>query len=117
MTKSEQDPRTAPDGAASGADQGTLPETSPASAVPDAALAPAAPSARPPSAPRSSPLAAAAYGGRPGGHPTSSLLYLAAFGIVYGDIGTSPLYAFRECFTVGRTARPAPPRACSASCR
>jgi len=101
MTKSEQDPRTAPDGAASGADQGTLPETSPASAVPDAALAPAAPSARPPSAPRSSPLAAAAYGGRPGGHPTSSLLYLAAFGIVYGDIGTSPLYAFRECFTVG----------------
>ena len=23
---------------------------------------------------------------------------LAALGIVYGDIGTSPLYAFRECY-------------------
>ena len=28
-----------------------------------------------------------------------SLLCLAALGIVYGDIGTSPLYAVRECFT------------------
>ncbi|MEH0152964.1 KUP/HAK/KT family potassium transporter, partial [Limibacter armeniacum] len=27
-----------------------------------------------------------------------SVLALAALGIVYGDIGTSPLYAFRECF-------------------
>ncbi|MFA6294645.1 MAG: KUP/HAK/KT family potassium transporter, partial [Victivallales bacterium] len=26
------------------------------------------------------------------------LLALGALGIVYGDIGTSPLYAFRECF-------------------
>src|SRR5687768_17194805 len=26
------------------------------------------------------------------------LLSLAALGIVYGDIGTSPLYAMRECF-------------------
>ncbi|MFN2239260.1 MAG: KUP/HAK/KT family potassium transporter, partial [Thermoanaerobaculia bacterium] len=25
-------------------------------------------------------------------------LSLAALGIVYGDIGTSPLYAFKECF-------------------
>ncbi|HNO70067.1 MAG TPA: KUP/HAK/KT family potassium transporter, partial [Pseudomonadota bacterium] len=24
---------------------------------------------------------------------------LAALGVVYGDIGTSPLYAFKECFT------------------
>lgn len=31
---------------------------------------------------------------------SNSLLYLClgALGIVYGDIGTSPLYAFRECF-------------------
>jgi KUP system potassium uptake protein len=28
----------------------------------------------------------------------SAALFLAAIGIVYGDIGTSPLYAFRECF-------------------
>src|SRR4029079_9030669 len=26
-------------------------------------------------------------------------LSIAALGIVYGDIGTSPLYAMRECFT------------------
>ncbi|MBI3982773.1 MAG: KUP/HAK/KT family potassium transporter, partial [Gemmatimonadetes bacterium] len=26
-------------------------------------------------------------------------LSLAALGVVYGDIGTSPLYALRECFT------------------
>jgi KUP system potassium uptake protein len=34
------------------------------------------------------------------GHPKSSLiaLSLAALGVVYGDIGTSPLYALRECF-------------------
>jgi KUP system potassium uptake protein len=26
------------------------------------------------------------------------ILSLGALGVVYGDIGTSPLYAFRECF-------------------
>jgi KUP system potassium uptake protein len=32
-------------------------------------------------------------------HPsTSAALALAALGVVYGDIGTSPLYAIRECF-------------------
>jgi KUP system potassium uptake protein len=37
--------------------------------------------------------------------PTSSknwALALAALGVVYGDIGTSPLYAFRECLAEGR---------------
>jgi KUP system potassium uptake protein len=29
----------------------------------------------------------------------TSLLVLAALGVVYGDIGTSPLYALRECFS------------------
>ena len=28
----------------------------------------------------------------------TSLLILSALGVVYGDIGTSPLYALRECF-------------------
>jgi KUP system potassium uptake protein len=27
-----------------------------------------------------------------------AVLSLTALGVVYGDIGTSPLYAFRECF-------------------
>ena len=31
---------------------------------------------------------------------TSPGLALAALGIVYGDIGTSPLYALRECFHI-----------------
>ena len=35
------------------------------------------------------------------GHRRHSLgiLALSALGIVFGDIGTSPLYAFRECFS------------------
>ncbi len=35
----------------------------------------------------------------PHGHPTQSVsaLALAALGVVYGDIGTSPLYALKEC--------------------
>jgi KUP system potassium uptake protein len=33
-----------------------------------------------------------------GRHPKLAATTLAALGVVYGDIGTSPLYAFRECF-------------------
>jgi KUP system potassium uptake protein len=42
--------------------------------------------------------------------PTSRLpfLVLAALGVVYGDIGTSPLYALRECFS-GTHAIPVTP--------
>jgi len=29
------------------------------------------------------------------------LLTLGALGVVYGDIGTSPLYALRQCFSTG----------------
>ena len=32
------------------------------------------------------------------GRRTVAALTLAALGVVYGDIGTSPLYAMRECF-------------------
>lgn len=35
-------------------------------------------------------------------------LYLGALGIVYGDIGTSPLYAFRECFSEAHGLQPTP---------
>jgi KUP system potassium uptake protein len=34
--------------------------------------------------------------------PSTAVLALMALGIVFGDIGTSPLYALRECF-VGPT--------------
>jgi KUP system potassium uptake protein len=38
----------------------------------------------------------------PAAHPEHAsslgLLTLGALGVVYGDIGTSPLYALRECF-------------------
>src|SRR5579871_2295531 len=32
------------------------------------------------------------------GSSRTSFLTLAALGVVFGDIGTSPLYALRECF-------------------
>ena len=33
-----------------------------------------------------------------------SLLMLGALGVVFGDVGTSPLYALRECFSAGNHA-------------
>lgn len=44
-----------------------------------------------------------------GHHPKLAASTLAALGIVFGDIGTSPLYAFRECFS-GAHAAPLEPR-------
>jgi len=41
--------------------------------------------------------------------PKRNLLALAALGIVYGDIGTSPLYALRECFSPAIGLTPTPP--------
>ncbi|WXH29275.1 Low affinity potassium transport system protein kup [Myxococcus stipitatus] len=38
----------------------------------------------------------------------TALLALGALGIVYGDIGTSPLYALRECFTGPHGIAPTP---------
>jgi KUP system potassium uptake protein len=35
-------------------------------------------------------------------------LSLAALGVVYGDIGTSPLYAMRECFHGAHAIQPTP---------
>jgi KUP system potassium uptake protein len=43
-----------------------------------------------------------------GAHGRLVSLALAAVGVVYGDIGTSPLYALRECF-VGERALPVTP--------
>jgi len=45
-----------------------------------------------------------------GSHPPVALrrLALAAIGVVYGDIGTSPLYAVRECFHGPHGATPSP---------
>ena len=42
-------------------------------------------------------------------------LTVAALGVVYGDIGTSPLYAMKQCFASG--AARSPSRASSACCR
>jgi KUP system potassium uptake protein len=44
-------------------------------------------------------------------HPTGrrlAFLTLAALGVVYGDIGTSPLYALRECFNPAYRLQPTP---------
>ena len=42
---------------------------------------------------------------------------ITALGVVYGDIGTSPLYALRECFFGPARRRRRPPRTSSACCR
>jgi KUP system potassium uptake protein len=39
-------------------------------------------------------------------------LVVGALGVVYGDIGTSPLYALRECFTVRHGVAPSPANVC-----
>ena len=44
-------------------------------------------------------------------------LTLTALGVVYGDIGTSPLYAMRECFFGTHARRRRRTRTCSACCR
>ncbi len=44
-------------------------------------------------------------------------LALGALGVVYGDIGTSPLYALRECFHGEYAVAPTPGATCSACCR
>ncbi|MEX2178982.1 MAG: potassium transporter Kup [Gemmatimonadaceae bacterium] len=48
------------------------------------------------------------HGGAPPGGKRLAALSLAALGVVYGDIGTSPLYAIREAFS-GRHPYPASP--------
>jgi KUP system potassium uptake protein len=40
----------------------------------------------------------------PGSHRALAALTLAALGVVYGDIGTSPLYALKEVFHAGRVS-------------
>ena len=98
-----------------------LPSASPGSGSPDAAAvpvqsgssapadpaaaAPASPSAPPPA---SLPSTTATYSaiaasnhhhvGDPATGKKLGLLTLTALGVVYGDIGTSPLYALKECF-------------------
>src|SRR5689334_637215 len=41
-------------------------------------------------------------------HPSGLALALGALGVVYGDIGTSPLYALRECFDHDSGVLPTP---------
>jgi KUP system potassium uptake protein len=44
----------------------------------------------------------------PSGEARLAPLALAALGVVFGDIGTSPLYAFKQCFSTGRGFAPTP---------
>ncbi|RMF85042.1 MAG: potassium transporter Kup [Nitrospirae bacterium] len=51
-------------------------------------------------------MAAKGTGRGKGREGRMAALMLAALGVVYGDIGTSPLYAFRECFAPGSGLSP-----------
>src|SRR5437762_263273 len=66
---------------------------------------------RPPRSMRSLPdVGATMHGGHGGAPPSLAALTLAALGVVYGDIGTSPLYTLRACITAAEGAdRPASP--------
>ena len=44
--------------------------------------------------------------GKPTVHPAGAALIVGALGVVFGDIGTSPLYAIRESFQHGLTPTP-----------
>ena len=47
----------------------------------------------------------------------AALLSLGALGVVYGDIGTSPLYAIQTIFAGDASGWQPTPPTCSASCR
>ncbi|HXK16691.1 MAG TPA: KUP/HAK/KT family potassium transporter, partial [Polyangiaceae bacterium] len=73
----------------------------PSSSLKLSTAAPKTPNAPSHAIPKSSPSSAAAAPGH--GHANGSTSYqlkmaMGALGVVYGDIGTSPLYAMRECF-------------------
>src|SRR5271168_524715 len=68
-----------------------LPTTTPSAGPGGSSAAPANPP--PPASPHSShPPHSSTHA-----HPLSVKLVLAATGVVFGDIGTSPLYALKEC--------------------
>ncbi len=50
----------------------------------------------------------AATQGSPAPHPAGAALVVGALGVVFGDIGTSPLYALRETFLHGTGLAPTP---------
>lgn len=65
----------------------------------EATKAPAAPASRALKSSPSSATAALGHGhGKEGDRSYQLKMALGALGVVYGDIGTSPLYAMRECF-------------------
>ena len=45
---------------------------------------------------------------RPGTPSTTGALALGALGVVFGDIGTSPLYAIQACFSSAYGLKPEP---------
>ncbi|HET7754315.1 MAG TPA: potassium transporter Kup [Anaeromyxobacteraceae bacterium] len=71
---------------------------------------PAQPGAATPSphAPAPTPASGAPAAGHGTGHASVFGLALAALGVVYGDIGTSPLYALKECFIGSHGVEPSP---------
>jgi KUP system potassium uptake protein len=78
----------------------SVPESSSSLKLPTAApkTPPGAPQQPAPKSSPSSAVAAPSHGHGDGSASYQLKLALAALGVVYGDIGTSPLYAMRECF-------------------
>src|SRR5205085_1299292 len=74
--------------------------------TPTTRIIPPAPATEPPRSRRVARLAAQEPQAPPRGRRLLALT-LTALGVVYGDIGTSPLYALRECFDRGAAPAPA----------
>ena len=57
--------------------------------------------------------------GPPDGVPNQKFaaLVIGSIGVVYGDIGTSPLYAFREAVDAAKATSSSAAKPCSACCR
>jgi KUP system potassium uptake protein len=64
-------------------------------------------SAPPPAAPHAPPSASSGHTRRPRGADLGKLAF-GALGVVYGDIGTSPLYAIKECVNAPHGVAPNP---------
>jgi KUP system potassium uptake protein len=106
--KDASGPEPKPAATAAGGDpSASAPPRASGSATPPAATPPPAPpTPGTGEAPLSTPVP---HGHRP--KPTGKALLglaLGALGVVYGDIGTSPLYALKECFTGPHGVQPTP---------
>ena len=114
MIEPQPSPSASPASGSSDASADPVPSGSsaPADPAPAASASPTAPpnQALPTNTATHSAIAASNHHhvGDPASGKKLALLTLTALGVVYGDIGTSPLYALKECFNAAHGVEPTP---------